>query len=49
MSLQEELERRGNWLFKHRGTLPIIILLFGLIVNIYQKTMNAQQYNMTIL
>lgn len=37
MSLQEELERRGNWLFKHRGTLPIIILLFGLIVNIYQK------------
>ncbi len=29
MALQEEFEQSGNWLFKRRGTLPIIILLVG--------------------
>lgn len=31
MALQEELELQGNWLFKFRGTLPIILLLGGLL------------------
>lgn len=29
MALQEELEIQGNWLFKYRSYLPIIIFLFG--------------------
>lgn len=32
MSLQKELEQQGNYLFKYRGTLPVIILLTALIV-----------------
>ena len=37
MALQEELERQGNWLFKRRGTLPIIIIAIGLAVYLYNK------------
>lgn len=29
MALQEELERQGNWLFRYRGILPVILLLAG--------------------
>ena len=29
MALQEEFESQGNYLFKHRGTFPIIILVIG--------------------
>ena len=29
MALQEEMESQGNWLFKYRGVLPIIILFIG--------------------
>ena len=32
MALQEELESQGNYLFKYRGTLPLIILFVGLVV-----------------
>ncbi|RZJ30216.1 MAG: lipid A phosphate methyltransferase [Flavobacterium sp.] len=32
MALQEELENQGNWLFRYRGTLPLIILLLGYIL-----------------
>jgi protein-S-isoprenylcysteine O-methyltransferase Ste14 len=32
MALQEELESQGNYLFKHRGTFPIIILAGGFLV-----------------
>jgi len=32
MALKEELEIQGNWLFKYRSYLPIIILLIGLLV-----------------
>lgn len=31
MSLIEEMEQQGSFLFRHRGTLPIIILLFGMV------------------
>lgn len=30
MALQEEIEIQGNWLFKNRSLLPIIILIIGL-------------------
>jgi protein-S-isoprenylcysteine O-methyltransferase Ste14 len=29
MALKEEFERQGNWLFRYRGILPIIILFIG--------------------
>ncbi|GHU14504.1 hypothetical protein FACS189441_4300 [Betaproteobacteria bacterium] len=29
MALQEEFEQQGNWLFRYRGILPIIILFVG--------------------
>ncbi len=28
----EELEQQGNWLFKYRGVLPLIILFIGMIL-----------------
>jgi len=34
MALQEEFELQGNYLFKHRGVLPIAILLPGLVAYI---------------
>ena len=27
MALREELERSGNWLFRHRSYLPIVMLV----------------------
>ena len=35
MALQEELEKQGNYLFRYRGTLPIILLLMSLVVFAY--------------
>ncbi len=35
MALQEDFELQGNWLFRYRGTLPIIILGVGILVYIY--------------
>ena len=29
MALQEELEEQGNWLFKYRSYLPLIVLIIG--------------------
>ena len=29
MALQEELESQGNWLFRYRSFLPIVIVLIG--------------------
>jgi protein-S-isoprenylcysteine O-methyltransferase Ste14 len=31
MALQEELEKQGVWLFRYRGTLPLIILGIGIL------------------
>ena len=36
MALQEELKEQGNFLFKYRGYLPLILLVFGLLLIIYQ-------------
>lgn len=31
MALKEEFESQGNWLFRYRGVLPLIILVAGLV------------------
>lgn len=36
MALQEELEKQGNWLFRYRSILPLILLVGGIFV--YQLT-----------
>lgn len=42
MALQEEFENQGNWLFKYRSYLPLIILVIGTILylraEIYPET-----------
>jgi protein-S-isoprenylcysteine O-methyltransferase Ste14 len=40
MALQEELESQGNFLFKYRGTFPLIILVAGYAVYLWTKTHN---------
>ena len=37
MALEQELERQGNWLFKYRGILPVIIIVAGAAVFINMK------------
>jgi protein-S-isoprenylcysteine O-methyltransferase Ste14 len=37
MALQEELEKQGIWLFRYRGTLPLIILFIGAIMFVRTK------------
>ena len=38
MALQEEFELQGNFLFRYRGVLPLIILLLALLAYIHQVT-----------
>lgn len=44
MPLQEEFENQGNWLFKYRGTLPILILLVGVGLFVYLKFYPEEGY-----
>jgi len=37
MALQEELEKQGIWLFRYRGTLPLLILFAGTILYLRMK------------
>ena len=37
MALKEEMEQQGNWLFRYRGTLPLIILLVGIAVFVFDN------------
>jgi protein-S-isoprenylcysteine O-methyltransferase Ste14 len=37
MALQEEFEKQGIWLFRYRGTLPLIILFIGAILYLRTK------------
>jgi len=37
MALQEELEEQGKWLFRYRGTLPLVILFIGVFFYILTK------------
>ncbi len=40
MALQEEMEDQGNWLFKYRGYLPIVILFVALVVFLFPNFFN---------
>lgn len=35
MALYEELETQGNWLFRHRSVLPLLVLLSGMAVFVF--------------
>ncbi len=35
--LQKELERQGNWLFRHRGALPLVALCAGFCIYLFSK------------
>ncbi|WP_027004004.1 methyltransferase family protein [Hugenholtzia roseola] len=37
MALQEEMETQGNFLFRYRSHLPLLIMVVGIIVFIYEK------------
>jgi len=37
MALQEEMERQGNWLFRHRSFLPIIPLIIAFVLYVRMK------------
>jgi protein-S-isoprenylcysteine O-methyltransferase Ste14 len=36
MGLSKELDVQGNFLFKYRGTLPLVALFFGIIVHAFE-------------
>ena len=42
MALQEEFEREGNWLFRHRSYLPLLLL--GACLGIYVNTIRTQSH-----
>ena len=46
MSLVNEFERSGNWLFRHRGWLPVFLILAGIVV-LYLTNRQAILFNMT--
>lgn len=37
MALQESFEKRGIWLFKYRGSIPLFILLIGAVIYVLRK------------
>ncbi|MFA6400955.1 MAG: isoprenylcysteine carboxylmethyltransferase family protein [Salinivirgaceae bacterium] len=37
MALQEEFEKQGVWLFRYRGSLPLIILVVGAVMFLWTK------------
>jgi protein-S-isoprenylcysteine O-methyltransferase Ste14 len=43
MALQEEMEVQGNWLFTRRGTLPLVILVVGVVTFILHGS-NSNHY-----
>lgn len=45
MALKEQIEKQGNWLFRFRGTLPVIILILG----IYEYYQTEIYYQHTLL
>lgn len=42
MALQEELKQQGDFLFRHRSHLPLLVLALGLWVKVYQEKFNWQ-------
>jgi len=45
MPLQEDFEKQGNFLFKYRGTLPLIILVIGIAVFADYQIFNVENEN----
>lgn len=45
MALQEEFESQGNFLFKYRGILPIVILFVGLGILFFAVTDNPDNFD----
>lgn len=43
MALTEQMNRQGNWLFKHRGILPLIIFIVGVFLYIKNES-NPQNW-----
>lgn len=37
MALLEEFEKQGNWLFRYRGVLPLIILAVGAFIYMHAE------------
>lgn len=48
MALQEEFELQGNFLFRYRGVLPIIILLLALLAYIHHVTVLLENGKETV-
>jgi len=44
MALQEEMEKQGNFLFKYRGSLPLLILVIGLFVYLQAVRLSIIDY-----
>ncbi len=38
MDLKNQFEKEGNFLFKHRSYLPLVVLCFGIILYVYRLT-----------
>ncbi len=52
MALKEDMRNQGNWLFKYRSYLPLIIIVVGLFIYLYpiialgQKPMQGYLYSL---
>ena len=44
MALQEELEMQGNWLFRRRSLLPLVVLLAGVTVSVFTVRMRGMLF-----
>ena len=47
MALTEEFEQSGNWLFKRRGYLPVVLLTAGIIVLMLKELNPERNYLIT--
>lgn len=47
MALTDEFERSGNWLFRRRGYLPVILLVAGVMVIIFSEKDPDRNYLIT--
>lgn len=44
MALQEEFELQGNWLFRRRSLLPLVVLLAGVAVSVFTIRMRGMWF-----
>ncbi|MDC1067576.1 isoprenylcysteine carboxylmethyltransferase family protein [Candidatus Kapabacteria bacterium] len=42
MALREELQKQGDFLFRYRSNLPLILIIFGIGLKVYQDVMAVQ-------